>query len=60
MIDFNETFSSTNDRPMAIAFTLSAKKLSWNAMENSQMNGFNAASKLINAGISFTCVNFFF
>ncbi len=27
MIDYNETFSSTNDRPMAIAFTLSAKEI---------------------------------
>jgi len=27
MIDYNETFSSTNDRPMTIAFTLSAKEI---------------------------------
>ncbi|MBK7098624.1 MAG: phage tail protein [Sphingobacteriales bacterium] len=27
MIDYNETFSSSNDRPMAIAFTLSAKEI---------------------------------
>lgn len=27
MIDYNETFSSSNDRPMATSFTLSAKEI---------------------------------